>query len=116
GRNITVKLADNQKNKGMQTQQAPGGMVPVQIAGYAQPGKTHPSVGYTYAAQPVASYPGAIAYPNHPLVAPVITPPYPVQPQITYPQYTTKKENYGPSQPPSTGLGAYAIIDMSEGK
>nr|GEW83448.1 nucleotide-binding, alpha-beta plait [Tanacetum cinerariifolium] len=108
GRNITVKLADNQKNKGMQTQQAPGGMVPIQIAGYAQPGKTHPSVGYTYAAQPIASYPGAIAYPTHPLVAPVIPPPYPVPPQITYPQYTTKKENYGPSQPPSTGLGAYA--------
>ncbi|GJW87026.1 putative RNA-directed DNA polymerase [Tanacetum coccineum] len=113
GRNITVKLADNQKNKGMQTQQVPGGIVPVQIARYAHPGKTHPSVGYTYAAQPVASYPGAIAYPNHPPLAPVLTPPYPVQPHITYPQYTTKKENYGPSQPPSTGLGAYAIIDMS---
>ncbi|GJW14915.1 hypothetical protein Tco_0019048 [Tanacetum coccineum] len=45
-RNITVKPADNQKNKGMPTQQAPGGIVPVQIAGYAHPGKTHPNVGY----------------------------------------------------------------------
>ena len=34
--------------KGMQTQQVPEGMVPIQIAGYAHPGKTHSSVGYTY--------------------------------------------------------------------
>ncbi|GJW89267.1 hypothetical protein Tco_0164607 [Tanacetum coccineum] len=49
GRNITVKPADNQKNKGMPTQQAPGGIVPVQIAGYAHLGKTHPNVSYKIA-------------------------------------------------------------------
>ena len=38
----------NKKNKGMQTQQVPEGMVPVQIVGYAHPRKTHSSVGYTY--------------------------------------------------------------------
>ncbi|KAJ9543724.1 hypothetical protein OSB04_023431 [Centaurea solstitialis] len=94
GRSITVKLADNQKNKVVQTAQVAlqGGMVPVHIGGYpTQAAKPHP---YTY--------PSGIAYPNQPTPAP--PPPYSIQPQISYTQYTPRKETVGA---PPTGLATY---------
>ena len=89
-----MKLADNQKNKVVQTAQValPGGMVPVHIGGYpTQAAKPHP---YTY--------PSGIAYPNQPTAAP--PPPYSIQPQISYTQYTPRKETVGA---PPTGLATY---------
>ncbi|XP_024974568.1 UBP1-associated protein 2C-like [Cynara cardunculus var. scolymus] len=97
GRSITVKLADNQKNKVVQATQValPGGMVPVHIGGYpAQAAKPHP---YTY--------PGGIAYPNQPTAASAAAPPpYSIQPQISYTQYTPRKEIMAA---PPTGLATY---------
>lgn len=92
GRSITVKLADNQKNKVAQVA-LPGGMVPVQIGGYpAQAAKPHP---YTY--------PGGIAFPNQETAANA-PPPYSIQPQISYTQYTPRKETVAG---PPTGLATY---------
>lgn len=107
-RNITVKLADNQKNKVGPTQ-VQGGMVPVQMAGYGQPGNQHLSTGYSYPSQAVAAYPGSGVYPNQ-QAATVLATQYPIQPQIPYSHYTLKKENVGPSLTlPSGGYSHYSL-------
>ncbi|XP_058073462.1 uncharacterized protein LOC131222423 isoform X4 [Magnolia sinica] len=92
GRNITVKLADSQKAKVVQTQ-IPATMVPIAIplpAGYAQPGKTHvvstAPIGYSAYPQALAAYPAA--YPG-------ITPQYPPQSQVSYAQVAAKKDPVG---------------------
>ncbi|KAK9057691.1 hypothetical protein SSX86_022527 [Deinandra increscens subsp. villosa] len=98
GRSITVKLADNPKNKVAQPQ---GGMVPVHKAGYADPAKPHhPNANAGY------PYPGVIPYPHQP--PPAAAPlPYSVQPQMPYARYTPRKESVGPSSAPPMGLANY---------
>ncbi|KAI7729456.1 hypothetical protein M8C21_020363 [Ambrosia artemisiifolia] len=104
GRSITVKLklADNSKNKAVQAQV---GMVPVHMTGYGDSAKPHPhpnppTVGYTY--------PGAIPYPHQPPPAAAPPPPYPIQPQMSYTQYTPRKEYVGQSAAaPPMGLANY---------
>ncbi|XP_076887766.1 UBP1-associated protein 2C-like, partial [Bidens hawaiensis] len=77
GRIITVTLAANSKNKGVQPQV---GMVPVHMAGY--------------------SYPGGIPY-HHRQPPPAAAPlQYSVQPQMRYTQYTPRKETAGPPAAP----------------
>lgn len=105
GRNITVKLADNQKAKMVQTQ-AQAAMVPIAIpvpAGYAQSGKTHVAasapVGYSAYPQALTAYPSA-AYPS-------AAPQYPPQPQIQYAHVALKDPVGLPAGPP-TGVGGYA--------
>lgn len=101
GRNITVKLADNQKGKVVQTQLPPA-MVQVSLplaAGYPQPG--NPNIGYTYPPQPVATYP-ASAYPNSAAAAP-----YPMQSQVSYPPYAVQKEPAVPLPTAPAGIGGY---------
>ncbi|XP_076942326.1 UBP1-associated protein 2C-like [Bidens hawaiensis] len=111
GRSITVKLADNSKNKGVHPQvgmQPPAGMVPVHMAGYADsanPNPTlnlNPNVGYTY--------PGVIPYCHQPSPPPPppAAPPLPYlipPPQMGYTRYTPRKETPGP--PPPMGLSSY---------
>ncbi|XP_023752596.1 UBP1-associated protein 2C isoform X1 [Lactuca sativa] len=100
GRNITVKLADNQKGKIVQTQILPGGTtVPIQMVGYGQPGKTHLSGGYGFPSQAIAAYPG-----SGPQAA---TTEYPIQTQIGYSQYFLRKENVENSLITPTGGYAY---------
>ncbi|KAI3682391.1 hypothetical protein L1987_82347 [Smallanthus sonchifolius] len=99
GRSITVKLADNPKNKVVQAQV---GIVPVHMAGYAESAKPHPhpnpNVGYTY--------PGVIPYHHQP--PPAAPPlPYSIPPQMSYTQYTPRKESLGPSAAPPMGLANY---------
>ncbi|KAF8395902.1 hypothetical protein HHK36_019857 [Tetracentron sinense] len=107
GRNVTVKLADSQKGRVVQTQ-LPAAMVPIAIpmpAAYAQPGKAHivstAPVGYPPYPQAIAAYP-ATAYPSHANAAA----PYPTQPQISYAQVAVKKEPGLPATTP-TGMGGY---------
>ncbi|KAI3782506.1 hypothetical protein L2E82_12555 [Cichorium intybus] len=109
-RNITVKLADNQKNKLVQTQVQPGGIVAVQIAGYGQPGNQHLSTGYSYPSQLVAAFPGSGAYPNQQAATALATQ-YTIQSQIPYSQYTLRKENVGPSLTPPTGGYPYYSLN-----
>ncbi|XP_076887752.1 UBP1-associated protein 2C-like [Bidens hawaiensis] len=99
GRSITVKLADNSKNKVVQPQV---GMVPEHMAGYADSANPNPNpnVGYTY--------PGVIPYRHQPPPPPPATapPPYPIPPpQMSYTRYTPRKETPGP--PPPMGLANY---------
>ncbi|KAJ0809144.1 putative RNA recognition motif domain, nucleotide-binding alpha-beta plait domain superfamily [Helianthus annuus] len=104
GRSITVKLADNPKNKPVQAQV---GMVPVHMAGYGDSAKPHPhphlhpnpNVGYTY--------PGVIPYPHQPPPPAPAPLPYPIQPHMSYTQYTPRKESMGPSAAPPMGLANY---------
>ncbi|KAL6539857.1 hypothetical protein OROHE_011628 [Orobanche hederae] len=100
GRNITVKLADNNKGKVGQPQQLPpGGMqLPVHMtAGYQQTAGGGP-LGYTYPQQ-MATYPGS--YPS-PTAAH-----YSTQPQYCYPQYGVTKETLSPSPQAAPGPGGY---------
>ncbi|XP_031101722.1 UBP1-associated protein 2C-like [Ipomoea triloba] len=106
GRNITVKLADNYKGKVTQVQ-APAAMVPVPLAmtpGYLQtqkpPGSEAP-VGYTYP-QSMAAYPNATY--SSPLAVPS---PYPVQPQIPYPQYAAQYAAKRDPPPTLPSFGGY---------
>lgn len=98
-----MKLADNYKGKVTQVQ-APAAMVPVPLAmapGYLQtqkpPGSETP-VGYTYP-QSMAAYPNA-TYSN----SPAAPSPYPLQPQMPYPQYAAKRD---PPPPTLPSLGGY---------
>ncbi|CAA0842808.1 UBP1-associated protein 2C [Striga hermonthica] len=98
GRNITVKLADNNKPRvGGQTQlTGPVVQMPVQIsAGYQQTGFGS-SLGYNYP-QSMANYPGSYSSPS------AAANPYAGQPQYPYPQYGAKKDT--PS--PQAAFGGY---------
>ncbi|KAJ4968794.1 hypothetical protein NE237_015495 [Protea cynaroides] len=92
GRNITVKVADTQKGKVVQT--LPAAMVPITIplqAGYAQQGKAHinaANVGYSAYPPSVAAYPST-AYPDHAAASAAL---YAPQTQISYAQVAVKKE------------------------
>ncbi|XP_042489593.1 UBP1-associated protein 2C-like [Macadamia integrifolia] len=93
GRNITVKVADTQKGKVVQTQ-LPAAMVPIAIpmtAGYAQQTQVVKTASVGYSAYPpsVAAYRSS-AYPDH---AAAVAAPYPPQTQISYyAQVAIKKE------------------------
>lgn len=105
GRNLTVRLADNQKTKVVQAQ-LPQAMVPIAIpvpAGYAQSGKAHvagtvpisyPGYPHTLAAYPAAAYPTA-------------NPHYSSQPQMQYAQVAAKKDPAGLPAGAPVGLGMY---------
>lgn len=93
GRNLVVRLAENQKPKMVQAQLPPA-LVPITIpvpAGYVQSGKTHVAgtvpISYPAYPQAIAAYPTA-AYPS-------ATPHYQPQPQMQHAQVAVKNDPTG---------------------
>ncbi|KAK9157067.1 hypothetical protein Scep_003641 [Stephania cephalantha] len=98
GRNVTVKLADNQKGRAGHPQ-PPAAMVPVAMslpATYAQLGKSQ--VASTPVNYP-ARYPAVAVYPTTALPNPhapaIASSPFSALPQMPYTQFTAKKDPFG---------------------
>ncbi|GMH29358.1 hypothetical protein Nepgr_031201 [Nepenthes gracilis] len=118
GRNITVKYADNSKNRASQVQLAQA-VVPMAMpmaSGYPQPGKAPAlvaPVGYGYpqvvASYPAASYPAG-SYPS----PPAALAPYPTEPPTTYASVAVKKEPLGMPQTTPAGIPGYPYYVMKQ--